>query len=272
MNWGEFPMIRLAAPVALGVLSATLLTTAAVAGTTIYDISSILFQEHPFSSREPLPPVVAAPVPPSQIRAPVRVPQPGMSQRPTMRAVAAPAASGRVAPAVAQGRAASPPPPGQREGLRSILSEIRIGALIHDEGPFTRREESGFDGNFELLFVSPSVLRFLWSPRPHLGFSVNSDGDTSQAYAGLSWEWSFWGSWFAGFSLGGSVHDGETETTRADRKELGCHLLFRESVEFGYRFGGRHSVSLFLDHISNAKLCDANEGLENTGIRYGYRF
>ena len=26
------------------------------------------------------------------------------------------------------------------------------------------------------------------------------------------------------------------------------------------------------DHISNAKLCSTNEGLETFGIRYGYRF
>jgi lipid A 3-O-deacylase len=152
------------------------------------------------------------------------------------------------------------------------ISEVRIGALVHDIGPFSSNEEGGMDGNFEVLFQSPGLLDIIWAPRPHIGLSVNSEGDTSQVYAGLSWEWSFWGHWFAGFSLGGSVHDGKLTTNRIDRKELGCRLLFRESIEIGYRFGGKHSISGFLDHISNARICEKNEGLETTGIRYGYKF
>ena len=157
-------------------------------------------------------------------------------------------------------------------GFKEWVSEIRFGAFVHDEGAFTRNEEEGFDGNLEFLFVSPDFLKFIWEPRPHLGATINSKGDTSQAYMGLSWEWSFFGSWFGGFSLGGAVHDGKLSTNRIDRKELGCRVLFRESVEVGYRFGGRHGISGYLDHISNAKLCNRNEGLEDFGIRYGYKF
>jgi lipid A 3-O-deacylase len=166
----------------------------------------------------------------------------------------------------------NPPSQSAGNGFKSIVSEIRVGALVHDEGPFSRNEEDGFDLNLEVLFVSPKFLDIIWAPRPHLGANINSDNDTSQVYMGLSWEWSFWGGWFAGFSLGGSVHDGKLETLRTDRKELGCRVLFRESIDVGYRFGGRHGISGFLDHISNANLCDRNEGLENYGIRYGYKF
>jgi lipid A 3-O-deacylase len=155
---------------------------------------------------------------------------------------------------------------------RRTAAEVRLGGLIHDEGPFSRNEEDGFDINLEILFPSPRLLEIIWSPRPHIGVTFNTEGDTSQAYFGLSWEWEFWGNWFAGFSWGGAVHDGELLTNKIDRKELGCRLLFRESVEFGYRVAGRHGISLFLDHISNANICDANEGLENFGVRYGYRF
>ena len=126
--------------------------------------------------------------------------------------------------------------------------------------------------NFEVLFTSPSWLKWIWAPRPHVGLSVNSSGDTSQAYLGLTWEWRFWRNWFFDFSLGGSVHDGKKTTNRVDRKELGCRVLFRESLDLGYIFAEKHSVSAFLDHISNANICDANEGLETVGIRYGYRF
>jgi lipid A 3-O-deacylase len=249
---------RIAASLVGAVAGICLVSGETRSGTTTYDMSSVLFQQHPFATAALLPPVVARPVPAAQIRAPARMPQPAVSER---------------KPATAPPMLAANPPPRQGgNGIKDIISEIRLGALVHDEGPFSRNEEDGFDLNLEVLFVSPKFLHIVWAPRPHLGANINSGSDTSQVYMGLSWEWSFWGNWFAGFSFGGSVHDGKLETLQTDRKELGCRLLFRESIDVGYRFGGRHGVSGFLDHISNANLCDRNEGLENYGIRYGYKF
>mgnify|MGYP001258631219 FL=1 len=70
--------------------------------------------------------------------------------------------------------------------VSNLFSEIRIGALAHDTGPFSSKEEDGIDTNFELLFASPEFLSFIWSPRPHIGINYNSSGDTSQAYLGLT--------------------------------------------------------------------------------------
>ncbi|MDP6173676.1 MAG: acyloxyacyl hydrolase [Rhodospirillales bacterium] len=153
-----------------------------------------------------------------------------------------------------------------------MVSEIMVGALLHDQGPFSHNKEGGIDTNMELLFPSPDLLSGIWKPRPHFGFSWNSAGDTSQVYVGLTWDWEFLGSGFFNFSLGGAYHTGETRTTKLDKKELGCSILFRESLDLGYRISGPHSVMLHLDHISNAKLCSSNEGLESFGLRYGYRF
>ena len=152
------------------------------------------------------------------------------------------------------------------------VSEIRLGILIHDVGPFSSSEESGTDVNLEFLFNSSKYLERIWAPRPHLGLTLNSNDDTNQAYFGLTWEFDVWPHLFLGLSLGGSFHDGQTKTDRIDKKELGCKLLFRESLEVGYRFGNRHAITAYLDHLSNANLCDKNEGLENVGMRYGYRF
>ena len=77
---------------------------------------------------------------------------------------------------------------------------------------------------------------------------------------------------FFDFSLGGAYHDGETETEATDKKSLGCRILFRESLDLGIKFADVHSLSVHLAHISNAKLCSTNEGLETFGVRYGYRF
>ena len=54
--------------------------------------------------------------------------------------------------------------------------------------------------------------------------------------------------------------------------DYGCDLLFRESLSLGFRLDRHQSVSIMLSHISNSGLCEHNDGLDNLGIRYGYRF
>ena len=152
------------------------------------------------------------------------------------------------------------------------LSEIRGGLLVHDEGLFSRNKEDGIDTNIEVLFNSPSMLDVVWAPRPHLGATLNSAGNTSQAYLGLTWNWDFYRYFFLNFSLGGAFHTGEKVTDDPKTKSLGCSVLFRESLDLGYKVSGPHSVMFHLDHISNAKLCSTNEGLEAFGLRYGYSF
>jgi hypothetical protein len=131
------------------------------------------------------------------------------------------------------------------------------------------------------------LFSFIWSPRPHIGISYNSSGDTSQAYLGLTWEWSFLDGWFAEYGLGGMIHDGHLLGVDDETKSLGCRLLFREPANVGYRFYKRHALMFHFNHSSNARLCEkntsdgsvegrhdviVNEGIENVGIRYGYMF
>lgn len=152
---------------------------------------------------------------------------------------------------------------------RAGVSEIRLGVLGHDVGVFGSAKEEGPDLNGEVLF---DPLRILWAPRPHLGVSLNTRGDTSQAYAGLTWSWNLTRDVFVEASLGGALHNGYDDTDRPDRKSLGFPLLFRESLGLGVRVGPNLTLSLFLDHVSNARLADRNQGLDNFGIRWGYRF
>lgn len=256
----------------VGLLTALAVTGAAsnvLAGAKSYDINVLLDEPHPFAAAHS----GTAPVflPADQIRPRARIPQYAPYRQPTVRTAAERSARDRVPAATAQ--SFSLPGASPKRGLWGVISEIRIGALAHDIGPFSSNEEDIIvDYNGELLFNSPGFLDFIWAPRPHVGFTLNTGGDTSQVYAGLTWEFDIWRSWFINFSLGGSLHDGEKRTTAINRKELGCHLLFRESFEVGYRFESGHSITGFLDHISNANICDANEGLETAGIRYGYRF
>lgn len=162
--------------------------------------------------------------------------------------------------------------PARADLSEARLSEVRLGIMAHDAGVFGVRKEDGVDGNVELLFESPAILEAIWAPRPHIGLNLNFGGDTSQAYAGLSWSWMPVERWFVEFSFGGAVHDGKLSTLDRDRKELGSRVLFRESLSLGFHIDRNHSVMVTLDHISNANLADHNEGVDTLGLRWGYRF
>jgi lipid A 3-O-deacylase len=256
---------------ALGLVISSSTTT--IAGSRTYDINVLLGEPHPFANVPSANPAAypSIPVSADQLRPRARMPQPAPYGRSPARAAAGRSARDRVPTATAQ--QLDLPRKLKKPGLWGIISELRLGALAHDIGPFSSNEEDIIlDYNAEILFISPAFLEKIWAPRPHLGFTLNTGGDTSQVYAGLTWEYEFWRRWFIDFSLGGSLHDGKKKTNKIDRKELGCSLLFRESFEIGYRFESGHSLTGFLDHISNANICDRNEGLESAGIRYGYRF
>jgi len=169
---------------------------------------------------------------------------------------------------------------GSPDGGWGWLSEVRGGLLAHSVAISTDTpKEGGVDGNLEVLFVSPDFMDILWSPRPHIGASFNaSSDDTDQVYTGLTWEWMPWGPLFIDFSLGSSIHNGRLhaepgDTDTDERREFGCRWLFRELIELGFIFWDRHSLSGMWDHISHGGVCDdENEGMDNVGVRYGYRF
>ena len=138
------------------------------------------------------------------------------------------------------------------------------------------------DANVELLFETPRWLEFLWSPRPMTGVSANaSSTNTDIAYTGLTWEWTPWSNLILDFSFGFAIHNGKLKYDAAQafpedagrHREFGCRWLFRETLEAGWRFANRHAATVMWSHYSHGGLCDdKNEGLDNVGIRYGYRF
>lgn len=249
---------------AAAVLAVCVSSAMAEPSTLLYDMDRFLGEPYPLAPQAaPAPPPQPA-APPRSKPAPAPKPKPVTEKRKRRRL---PELALEPAPRRA-------PPPDEGRGVGGVLSEIRVGLLAHDQGPFSSNKEDGPDVNLEFLFVSPDLLDVIGSPRPHIGFTGNTAGDTSQAYLGLTWEWEFWRRAFAEFSLGGAVHDGELTTNMVGRtkKELGCRVLLRESVAIGYKFAGPHSVMAHLDHMSNVGICVENEGLENVGVRYGYRF
>tara|TARA_B100000700_G_scaffold216683_1_gene238254 strand:+ start:572 stop:1351 length:780 start_codon:yes stop_codon:yes gene_type:complete len=163
------------------------------------------------------------------------------------------------------------------------LSEIRVGLLKHAVALVGNTpKETGLDGNIEVLFDSPNWLNFLWAPRPMMGVSANSSStNTDIVYSGLTWEWNPWSALLLDFSFGFAMHNGKLKydsgavfpEDAGRHREFGCRWLFRESFEGGWLFEDRHALTLMWSHYSHGGLCDdKNEGLDNVGIRYGYRF
>lgn len=160
------------------------------------------------------------------------------------------------------------------------VDEIRLGLLAQGVGgPGADREQGGAI-NLEALFNSPDFLAAIGGPRPVVGATLATDPDaTSQIYAGLEWKAEFGDRFFVAGMLGGAIHNGETDFDPAvdtprvgDTVFYGCRALFRLSADLGYRLTERIAASAHIAHISNAGLCDVNEGLDHVGLRLGYRF
>jgi lipid A 3-O-deacylase len=152
------------------------------------------------------------------------------------------------------------------------LDEAKLGLDAHDIALGGDHREPGADVNGELLFTSPALLRTIGHPRPHVGVAVNTSGATSYAYFGLTWTAPVFERAFVSGALGGAVHNGEINAALPDRKQLGSRILFHEYVEAGFRVTPVLSLSVFLDHMSNADLARHNAGMTNIGLRTGFKF
>ena len=167
--------------------------------------------------------------------------------------------------------------------LWDLVSEARLGLLSHDvkfpnrkkfraPNPFENRYESGININPEVVFHSPSILDFLWAPRPHAGVSVNMGEDTNYAYTGLGWGTSWKNDVFLNGFWGLAVHDGKLINGNPNKIEFGSKVLFRLGSELGWRWDGHNGISLIWEHMSNAGVIDEkNQGIDSIGIRYSYR-
>ena len=159
------------------------------------------------------------------------------------------------------------------DSANGVVSEVKFGVLAHDLRFIAADPvESGADINAEVLFASPGFLEPLYSPRPHLGVQVNTDGGTSQVYAGVTWTVGLTDRLWLGLSGGGTLHNGETLDQGEDRKALGSQVLFRLAAELGVDVTENLSLSLYFDHESNAFLAPLNPGIDNVGMRAGWRF
>ena len=154
--------------------------------------------------------------------------------------------------------------------------EIRAGVFAHGVGS---AEEGTIALNGELIFPKLITAPDFWGyliPRLHVGGMGNLSGKTSYAYAGGLWTFPVFDRWFVEGFFGGAVHNGALDDARGTAA-LGCNPLFHVGGSIGYQFTPQLSAIFTFDHLSNGKTvfgtdCDRNVGLNNYGIRLGYRF
>ncbi|MFP4538891.1 MAG: acyloxyacyl hydrolase [Dichotomicrobium sp.] len=153
-----------------------------------------------------------------------------------------------------------------------IIDEIRLGALVHDLE--SNDNEDGWDVNVEALFhrLGPRTgdpLDILLSPRPHVGVSLNTSGDTNVGYFGLTWDARLTETLFVEASFGGALHDGPTGDSN---DSFGCTANFREAAAVGLALAPGWNLLATVSHVSNGGACGQNQGLTSTGVQVGYHW
>lgn len=151
--------------------------------------------------------------------------------------------------------------------------ELTVGALAHNHGPLASHTQDGIDLNVEGRYLTDwGWLRAIGNPALHAGATVNFQGGVSHAYGGMDWRFMLTDSWSFGTGGGFAVHNGDDYSPEFDERSMGTRFLFRFFFETSWHFSGNQRLSLFWEHISNGGMSEDNQGNDNIGIRYGYRF
>jgi len=158
-------------------------------------------------------------------------------------------------------------------GKNADRFEVQLGLLSYDTGLFTDQDFHGAVVNAEILFPSPDFLYFLGSPRPHIGIDAALVDDPIHfAYAGLTWDTYLTKRLYFSASAGGALTTADNLENPTEYKALGSRVLFHLGAGLGFDVTDNATIQLYADHFSNANLTSPNDGAENAGIRFGYRF
>lgn len=171
-----------------------------------------------------------------------------------------------------------------------IVDEIKLGFLSADTGVGGTKIEHGLDINGEILFTAPQWFvtdsdpewkKILLAPRPDIGFTANTAGGTSFGYIGLVWTAPLFKDIFSeqdgvyfSFGAGGAINNSNLSGDNSDdnNKDMGSRVTFHLYTELGYDITQTWNVSVFYEHYSNAGLGSVNPGMNNLGMRLGYKF
>ena len=159
---------------------------------------------------------------------------------------------------------------------RAWADEVFVGAYAHAvDTPLTlRTDEDGVDFEAGYRFERIAALGFLGKPAPYVIGSLNSEGDTSFAGAGLSWKLGG-GRVYARPEIGVVVHDGPRLRIAPDgtHTELGSRVLFEPGIGVGVKVSPRLGIEASWTHISQGRLFNwrQNPGIDMWGARLNWK-
>lgn len=164
----------------------------------------------------------------------------------------------------------------------SATNEVRVGLHAHSTDyrlfPFWVQDFDMSlveDVSFDLLFASPDIEAFRWvgSPRPEIGMTLNLGEHESLFRTGLTWSVPVFDTpLFLEGTFGGALQTGYVLGAPSGDRNLGCRINFYERFGVGTRLGDNATALITYEHTSNAGLCEANDGFSNLGLRVGWTF
>ncbi|SHF14665.1 Lipid A 3-O-deacylase (PagL) [Devosia limi DSM 17137] len=169
------------------------------------------------------------------------------------------------------------------EPFAGIVDELRFGLHAHQvhhaalpfmvsDWDISRVEDISFD----VLFTSPDldVFRWIGSPRPELGTTINLAGRDSLLHLGLTWHLPVFDTpLFLEGTLGAAANNGYLTGAPAGRQNFGCRVNFYQRYGVGVNLSEQATATVTYEHTSNNGWCgEANDGLSNFGVRLGWKF
>ena len=169
-----------------------------------------------------------------------------------------------------------------------VFDSVRLGVMDHNIrviDPKNADKESGVNINGQINFKSPKFLKPIFSPKPIIMGSVNTDGNTSYGGVGLEWDWEFLSGWHLEPGFGYVLHDGaidlpypagdpRNQAFTDNNVLLGSKDLFRTSLSLTLDLSERWAVQAIYEHLSHGQILGEgrNQGLDELGVRFVYRF
>lgn len=132
-------------------------------------------------------------------------------------------------------------------GLDSRADEVRVGLMVHDVEAFSHLGFGGVHGKEQSLSISadyvwekPDWLAWAFHARPYIGGTINLQGKTSHAGAGVLWRKGFWDKTYGELAFGMVVHDGRVRVPNpidatTPEEVARRFVLKRSKIEFGSR-------------------------------------
>ncbi|MEE2525956.1 hypothetical protein V0U79_06225 [Hyphobacterium sp. HN65] len=162
--------------------------------------------------------------------------------------------------------------------------EFRLGVTAHD---LSDHVEDG--PNITVGLVGPEIEAFslIWTPRPYLYGSFNTNSLTNFGGAGLEWDFPLSENISFQPAFGLSYNDGVRDIDRnappndpnrirlaTTRSLMGEHILFHTTFALNLEVSENVTVAAYYEHISHGQILGSgrNQALDNAGIRFGYRW